>query len=201
MKVMLKDLGSLQVGYQAREAVRDDPKGSHWIIQMRNLLAHGLVDRATLARFEPDREPDPYTVYNGDVLLQVRGTVHRAGVVRDLPDPTLAANHFYILRPDTTRVIPEFVAWYLNQSTAQSQILKGAQSAGTVSIVPKAMFESIEVPIPSLDKQCHIVELDRLQWREKELTTQLQAKRAQCLYSFCMYIANGNQPEKRTTTQ
>lgn len=199
MKMALKELAKdLQVGYQPRGAVKPNPKGTHWLIQMRDLHDDGTIDRKTLARFVPERAPDPYAVRDGDVLFQVRGASHGAGVVRNLPENTLASNHFYILRMDTGRVLPEYVAWYVNQPQAQIHLQKGTQGGGNVTVIPRAVFEDLEVPVPPVAVQEHIVALDRLCWRERELTDQLQAKRAQWVHALCMQAAESRTMKRGT---
>lgn len=199
MKPLLKELAvSLQVGYQPREAIQEDRSGTHWLIQMRDLGEDGVVRRNTLARFMPERAPEPYVVREGDVLLQVRGMYHGAGVVRGLDERTLAGNHFYIMRPDTGRVLPEYLVWYINQPLAQSYLLKGTQGAGNVTVVPRAIFENLEIPVPPVSVQENIITLDRLCWRERQLSEQLQAKRTQWLHALCMQIAESNTINKGT---
>jgi hypothetical protein len=182
MKRSLKDLAkSIQVGYQARGAVKEDAAGTHWLIQMRDLHDDGTIDRETLTRFTPDRATDPYAVADGDVLLQVRGMGHGAATVRGLPANTLASNHFYILRVDPGRVLPEYLAWYIRQPVAQSHLLRAAQGAGNVTVVTRPVFEALLLPIPPLETQERLVVLDRLHWRERTLTERLLAKRAHWL--------------------
>ncbi len=202
MKLTFKELAeSVQVGYQARGAVDVDPAGTHWLIQMRDLCDDGTIDPTSLTRFTPDRTTEPYTVGDGDVLLQVRGTKHGAGVVAGLPVTALASNHFYIFRADRNRVLPGYLAWYINQPLAQSHLLAGAQGAGNVTVVTRVVFESLEIPIPPLEKQHHIVALDRLQWQERELTTELQAKRAQWMSALCLHVAQDKTMNNRTNAQ
>ncbi len=199
MKWTLKQLVKrMQMGYQSRKAVREDSEGTHWLIQMRDLREDGTLRRESLTRFVPERVPEPYIVREGDVLFQVRGWNHWAGVVRGLDACTLAANHFYILRLDTVRVLPEYLAWYINQSEAQRYFQKGAHGAGNVTVVPRAIFENLEIPAPSLAVQEHIAALDRLQWREAELIQQLQTKRTQWLRTVCLRAAKGRSGNKET---
>jgi len=202
MKLTLKELAeSVQVGYQARGAVEEDTAGSHLLIQMRDLREDGTINTASLTRFTPDRMTEQYIVADGDVLLQVRGMKHKAAVVCGLPAETLASSHFYILRADRNRVLPGYLAWYINQPLAQSHLLTGAQGAGNVTVVTRVVFESLEIPIPPLEKQYHIVALDRLQWQERELTTRLQAARAQWTSALCLHIAQDKPINTRTNAQ
>ena len=193
MRLQLTDLAeSVQVGYQARGAVDADPDGTHWLIHMRDLREDGAIEPEGLRRFTPDRATEPYTVDDGDVLLQVRGMRHNAGVVRDLPENTLASNHFYILRIDRKRALPEYVAWYINQPSAQSHLLRGAQGAGNVTVVTRPVFEALEVPLPPLETQAQLVAVARLQRREKELTERILSKRAAWLSAVSLQLAEGN---------
>lgn len=202
MKLTLKELAtSIQVGYQARGAVPDNPSGLHWLIQMRDLREDGTIDQTTLTRFTSDRTAESYHVTDGDVLLQVRGVNHRAAIVRNLPKNTLASNHFYILRIDEKRVLPEYFAWWINQAEGQNHLLKGAQGAGNITVVSRGVFESMEIHIPSLEKQSHIVALDQLQWREHELTTQLQVKRTLWISDLCLQVAQDKYINTRTNIQ
>ncbi len=199
MKLTIKQLVKrMQMGYQPRQAVKADNGGTHWLIQMRDLQENGTLRRESLTQFVPERAPEPYIVREGDVLFQVRGWNHWAGVVRGLDDCTLAANHFYILRPDTGRVLPEYLAWYINQTEAQRYFQKGAHGSGNVTVVPRAIFESLEIPVPSLAVQEYIIALDRLQWREQEVTTLLQKKRAQWLHALSLRAAKGRSGNKET---
>ena len=199
MKVPLSQVVKrLQMGYQSRQAVQADAAGTHWLIQMRDLQEDGTICRDTLTRFNPERAAEPYVVREGDVLFQVRGWRHRAGVVRGFDASTLAASHFFVVCPDTSRVLPEYLAWYINQPEAQDQLERDAHGTGNVTVVPRAMFENLEIPVPPLVVQEHIVALDRLQWREKELTTQLQALRAQWLRIVCLNAAQGRTVRKET---
>ena len=193
MRLRLKELAeSVQVGYQARGAVDADPDGTHWLIHMRDLRDDGTIDRERLTRFTPDRITEPYTVRDGDVLLQVRGMRHNAGVVGGLPENTLASNHFYILRLDRDRALPEYLAWYINQPLAQSHLLRGAQGAGNVTVVTRTVFESLLVPLPPLATQAQLVAVDRLQRQERALTERILAKRAEWLSVVSLHLAEGN---------
>lgn len=192
MKRPLKYIAeSIQAGYQARGRVKEDKEGTHFLIQMRNLGDDGMVARDSLTRFTPDRATAPYRVFDGDVLLQVRGARHHAAVVAGLPEDTLASSHFYILRVDAREVSPDYLAWYIRQPVAQSHLLRGAQGAGNVTVVTRAVFESLEVPVPPLATQTKLVELDRLQQREQKLTEALLQKRAEWLRGVGQRLAEG----------
>ncbi len=198
MKILLKDLAkSIQVGYQARGAVENDSGGSHRLVQMRDLNDDGTVNRKSLTPFNPDRMTEPYVVLEGDVLLQVRGIRHQAGVVSGLPENTLASNHFYILRLDSSRIIPDFFAWYIRQAVAQEYLLKGAQGAGNVTVVTRAVFESMPVPLPTLEEQSHLVMIDRLHWKERDLVQQILDRRAQWTSNICLRFAEGQTKSSR----
>jgi hypothetical protein len=84
---------------------------------------------------------------------------------------------FYVLRPDRQRVLAEYLAWCINQRPAQAFLAR--HSRGTlVKLLPKGVFEELEVPVPPLEKQRLIVDIEHLRAREEFLFKRLADSRA-----------------------
>ena len=81
-----------------------------------------------------------------------------------------------IVRPDRDRVLPEYLAWAINQPDAQRRL--GAEAQGTsLRMIPMAALEDLEIAVPDLSTQRRIVELDALARQEGQLLRQLAARR------------------------
>jgi hypothetical protein len=119
----------------------------------------------------PGRDTQRYQIHGGDVLFMSRGTRNLGWAIEALPEPALAPVSFYVLRPHK-RVLPSYLAWFLNQGQAQTVIDQIRTGAGT-PIVQRKDFEQLEVVVPGLETQQRIVELGALQVREQELLKQL----------------------------
>ena len=175
MRKRLADMAQIQIGYQNPLAANTHA-ATHQIILMSDIGDNGKLVADAKNRIIPERNIERYLVRDGDVVFQSRGKRNLAFVLRNVPAATLVSNHFYIVRLRTDDVLPEYLAWFVNQPTAQSHLTGKAQGT-TMMLVPKEAFESLEVDLPPLDVQRAIVELAELRQRERALVQDLEWKR------------------------
>ena len=120
----------------------------------------------------------------GDILLTARGQRHRAyHIDRDLSN-VLAAATFYILRSDTNRIRPGYLAWWLNLPRIQSEI--DSASGGTyISHIRRGALEGLMVSVPPLEVQ-HGIERVVLLWRQRNaLRVRIDRKREKYIRAVC----------------
>jgi restriction endonuclease S subunit len=172
LKSILSDLVEIQVGYQSRESIQEDPKGSHQLIQARDFDKNHQIQWGCLSRFNPNSLSIRYQVNHGDTLFLAKGQEHFAYFIdRDL-EPTLAANTFYILRNHNEQILPAYLAWWLNQKPAQTYFLR-QRGGSSIPFVPVSTLSKLEISLPTLELQTKILSLDRLRKKEEELTGSL----------------------------
>jgi restriction endonuclease S subunit len=111
-------------------------------------------------------------VSEGDVLFLSRGQKLFAVALPDIPPNTIAAHYFYILKPDKSLILPEYLAWYINQTPAQNYI-ESRMRGSHMLMIPKSSFEQLEIIIPEFPIQRSIIELERLRRAEESLLTKL----------------------------
>lgn len=205
MNHKLTDIADVQLGYQHREKVSHAEHGSHRLIQGKDVLWQDtqvgernkpigwLVSVQHLDRVTPKGDAERYRLQPGDVLFVSRGTTNIAvplneQTVQPFPEDwneIIPAYTFYILRPDRSRIVPEYLAWYINQPIAQAYLTQ--QSRGTlVKLLPKSIFEELEVPVPSLALQRQVMELEYLRAREEGLLQRLIAARQRLVQHACL---------------
>lgn len=183
----LRDLGRVDAGYQSRGRVEPVVDGTHWLLQMGNLdRQRGSVSRDALVRFIPTRAPESALVRQGDVLFMAKGATNFALALPELPVPTLAAGYFFIVRVTSATLLPEYVAWYLNQATAQRYFRQQAGQGVNTPVVRIGVLGECEVPVPPLATQRRIVELDALRREEEHLLARLAEKRRLLLGEACL---------------
>jgi restriction endonuclease S subunit len=102
---------------------------------------------------------------------------------------TIAAGYFFILKPNTATVLPQYLAWYINSSPAQQFIQSVARRGTYMPVVPKSALEELPVDVPSLRTQETIVELDRLTGKERTLLQELEERRAELISTYCLQAA------------
>ncbi len=188
MRKLLRELAAVQIGYQLPGRIPHDSATLYRIIQMRDLDDAGGLCVEKMAYFIPQRDAERYIVRDGDMVFQARGTRNLAFVLRDVPPDTLASNHFYIVRIRPDVVMPEYVAWFVNQPSAQAHLTGKAQGT-TMMLVPKEAFESLEVEVPPLAVQRTIVEIAALRQRERGLIEHLERKRDTLIRTLCLRAA------------
>lgn len=97
----------------------------------------------------------------GDVLLNITGdSVARCCQVDDSVLPARVNQHVAIVRPDPTKLVPQFLRYFLVSPPTQARLLSWAGSGGTRNALTKAMIESLEVFAPvSTDEQRAIAQI------------------------------------------
>ena len=183
-RVQLSELVQVQPGYLSRGRVRHTTDGTHHLLQGKDIYEADGVRLDTAIRFHPTRRPELYQVSRGDVLVTARGQDHRAYYVdQDLSD-VLASATFYILRTDVSRLLPGYLAWWLNLPRVQSAI--DTASGGThISYIRRQALENLLVPVPTLEVQ-HKIERVVFLWRERNaLQARIDEKRRQSIQMVC----------------
>ena len=147
--VRLRDICKVQIGYTARRRISRAAQDGILTVQLRDVPPNGSVDPARLVRLQVDAVPDRYLVGAGDVLFRSRSEANTASVLDDrFCEPALAMLPLYILRPRQRVVLPEFVAWAINQPRAQRHFDRFARGTN-MRMVPRAVLTGLEIALPA----------------------------------------------------
>ena len=191
MKLKIKKLAIVQMGYSFRSRLEVFEGGGVAVIQMKDLLDDNTVDCGGLVKIDMEAVKDHHLAQKGDLIFRSRGLVTTAAVL--LEDPGKAVVSAPLLRIRITKpgkVLPEYLNWYISQRDAQ--IFLTSRAKGTVQkMISKQAIEELEVSLPSLEKQKKIVELASLIAREKTLRHALADKREQYISSILLQLAKG----------
>lgn len=173
MKVHLKDLAEIQSGYPFRGAVvAGPPQSGVAVIQMRD-LGEDLVPDLRKVVWNATISAKPIHLLKvGDVLFRGRGNAPAGYCLRELPALCIAAAPLLRLRLRSNVLLPEFLAWYVRQKSAQVFFEGNAQGSAT-RMVGIDVLENLPIPIVPLEKQQKIVALVELLERERQLRQRL----------------------------
>lgn len=166
----LHDACTIHSGFTARGKLESVELGGVPIIQLRDITAEGVVDPGCLARAPLEGVADRYLVQAGDVLFRSRGERTTACALDDrFVEPAVAVLPLFVLRPKRDVVLPEYLAWAINQPAAQRHF--DAAAYGTnIRMVPRSSLDELDIDIPDLATQRKIVAIDALAERERELS-------------------------------
>lgn len=182
----LAHLCDIQIGHTARS--RLDPASGDGVpaVQLRDTRPEGGMAGNPMVHYRMEPVPDRYWARAGDVLFRSRGDKNTATALGpDFTSPAVAVMPLVILRPKAGQIEPAYLAWVINQPSAQRHFDECARGTG-IRMIPIGCLSSLEIPVPDLATQRAIAEVDQLAAREHELATHLAAKRRQ-LTAFALH--------------
>src|SRR5207253_11500315 len=118
---ILSSISEIRMGatLRGRDATRPDPNGSYRFIRIGDVSQEGTFKTTDFIRIEPNEKVNAELLLRpGDVLFPNRGTRTTAIAYRVDEHPTLVGAQFFIVRPDTTHLVPEYLAWFLRSEQA-----------------------------------------------------------------------------------
>ncbi len=177
MKKKITEIADIQIGYQFRKKIELDDPGTNRVIQIRDFDENHTLNREGLSRVRIDKPIEQYLIHRGDVLFLSRGHRNWAAPIVDELQDTVAAAHFFVITVRKEAIMPEYLAWYINQSPAQEYLHNIARRGTHMPLVTLSAFKGLPVEVPDMATQHRIVELSRLMEREKKLLAELQGKR------------------------
>jgi len=163
------------VTLRGRDATRAVEAGSCRLVRISDISQDGTWLGDAFARIEPaERIREEHFLCSGDVLFPNRGTRTTAIVYR-LEEPcALAGSQFFVLRPDLSKVLPEYLAWFL-RTEESARYFEGLRKGTYVQIIQRSDLAEMELPLPPLDVQQKIVEVAAWAVEERLLAERLAA--------------------------
>ena len=158
------------------------PYGDVSYLQIKDLLFESPEKTASKVILSPKNER--YLLAKGDLLFAGKGTTYLCKLF-DLDIPAIASTTLYIIRLTSKDILPDYLCYYLNQPSVMA-MMKAQQVGTSTPLIHKQVVEDFEIPIPDLETQQCIVELAKLQVREKELYQAIAEKRQLITSQFIM---------------
>lgn len=164
---VLHAIATINIGTAAPSDGRD---GSVFYIQIKDLD----VERRALVRRMAPQVKRALPVEAGDVLLAARG--ERPAVI--VADPALYGAFptldVYLIRPDTAKLDPGYLAAYLSLEHIAMQ-LRASTTGVLIPRIPKSSLDDLQVPLPPLEHQRTIGALAAAVRQEKRLIERLSS--------------------------
>lgn len=194
----LKEISDIQSGYITRKKIEVASNGSHYLLQAKNVDGdHLSYETQTLIRFHPALSRTDRPLEKGDLLFMARGAHNFTLLLGDMPRPALAAACFFIVRVSSPNILPGYLGWYLNQAPVEHYLVAHSGRSVHMPVVRRAVLENIPVPVPSLDRQAKIADLNALMLKELNLLQQLGRKRKELITAACLQTINDHTTMRR----
>jgi restriction endonuclease S subunit len=184
----IAELASVSTGYHFRGSVNHKPDGEYAVIQAKDVDDSLSFDSERLARVDLGLDAERYLLRPGDVLFLSRGQHPWAMSLSGLVNATIAPSSFYVVRTDSSKIRPEYLAWYLNHEKTQV-MFKTMTTGSNIPFVSRAEFEKLPVALPMLSVQDRIISLTKLMRTEQRLLRELANHRSKLIDTVCMDLA------------
>lgn len=172
----LRELAEIRTGYPFRGGVPEEPEGECLLVQAGNIDAETGEVAGQLKRISKPPGMLDHVLRSGDVVMVGRGVRNPAATFARSEIQSAAAAHLIVLRPQGNIGGSEFLTWFLNLPLTQARI-RSLQSGSSVPFVPLDALASIQVPLPPLEVQRKIAEIQRLRAQEERLVAEIQSRR------------------------
>ena len=195
-RLRLQEACTIQVGYTVRRRLVPVADGGIAAIRLQDVQSGGRVDPRQLVRVQGARLSDKHFVRVGDVVFRSRGDHNTAIALGDeFDEPALAMLPLFILRPRCAIVLPEFLAWAINQPAAQHHFDRVAHGTN-MRMISRSGLSRLEIDVPSMAAQRRIVAVDALARRERMLSILAAERRRRLIAQLLGDLAAGASPSR-----
>lgn len=177
--MLVSELCQVYSGYTTRGRLEPVSTGGLPAIMLRDLTPNGKVSCGTLRRYRLANLPQRCLAHGGDVIFRSRGAPNTAHVVSaNMAESAAVILPLIVMRPNCTKILPEYLAWAINQPEAQRRF--DAEARGTnLRMIPKAVLERADILVPNLETQRRVVTTYTLSRREGDLLRELADRKEQ----------------------
>ncbi|MGK2959458.1 MAG: restriction endonuclease subunit S [Acidimicrobiales bacterium] len=191
---ILQDLVIVSAGYPLRGAVDALPTGDVAVIQMRNVDPDTGVNWAEARRVTLPSKRGTSFLAPGEIIFTTRGARNLALALDVIPGKAVCSPHFFVIRvKDTGRLMPEFLAWQMNQLPAQQHFQREATGSHILNIRREAI-ENLLLAVPSLARQQAITALAKAASAERAALSKLISNRNQQLDAIAFGLHHFERP-------
>ena len=177
----------IQSGYINRGKIDPRDDGTCLLMQAKDVAVDHLSYRPdALVRFMPRLSGKDWFLKPDDILFMARGANNFSVLIDKLPDRVLAAACFFVVRTDNSEILPDYLCWYLNQSPVAEYFKRFSGRGVHMPVVRRAVLESIDIPLPLIETQKQVSEINKLLQKEQGLYKKLAEKRKNLMTGICL---------------
>ena len=147
--------------YDGPHATPPEADSGPVFLGIRNLTPEGRLDLSEVRHVSEEHYPKwtrRITPRAHDIVFSYEATLHRYAIIPEGFRGCLG-RRLALIRPNTDRVVPRFLHYYLLSTAWRSVIEQKTISGATVDRIPIASFPGFEIRIPSLSIQLRIVSI------------------------------------------
>lgn len=180
-------------GYPLRGSAESLSNGEVHYIQMRNVDPEHGIAWSDVAKLDLKVKHEQIYLKIGDIIFSARGSRNFAYQIEDVPQNTVCAPHFFIVRVHKPELLsPAFLAWQINQRPAQSYFQSTATGTHILNI-RRDVLENLKIAIPPLAVQQKTIQFADAVRQERILTNQLLDNREKQMIALALGLTQNNE--------
>jgi len=172
LKTLIKDIANIQTGLFAKPA----GIGELVYLQSKHFDEYGQLHSVLHPDLVAEGISEKHLLKDGDVLFAAKGTKNFAAVFENHNEASVASTSFFVLRPTNKKILPQYLAWFLNNHTTQT-LLKGQAIGSSIPSISKQVLDNLEITVPSIETQATILKITKLRNKEKALKQKIEILR------------------------
>jgi len=182
----LRDIAQLSAGYPLRGSASALAAGEVHFLQLQHVDTDADVDWAGVPKVTLPSRREPIWLSDNDVIFAARGTRTFAYPLRNTPEHAVCAPQFFVLSPARLgKVLPEYLAWQINQRPAQEYLAQRSTGAAIPNVRRKAL-EEMPIVVPPIEEQRKFVAFWRCARDERAILNRLIKNRRQQLEALAV---------------
>ena len=193
MTLKLKDIATVSFGTTFRSRIMPAASGNLRLIQMKDLGRDNLVHLGQVVRIACAQPKPTQFAQVGDLIFRSRGQTNTAALLQEAAGDAIVAAPLLLIRPNTKRVVPEFLRWWINQPVSQAY-LRSRSEGTSLKMVSKQSLEKLAVNLPPVEQQRQAVEFFRLSMQEQRLLEEIKIRKALYAQKILMGMASESCP-------
>jgi len=172
--VNLNSIATVNAGHSFRGKIPEIKGTGIYVVQMKDIDNEYIINWKTVIETGLTERQSTNWLRSGDILFAARGQRNYAALVDGEINERqiVAAPQFYVIRLTQPNILPEYLAWYVNQPIAQKYYLANAEGSTTPSI-RRQVLEGTPIVLPSLKQQKTFIELAKTISKEKQLAVRM----------------------------
>jgi restriction endonuclease S subunit len=177
--MQLGDIAQIQTGLVLSRKKAEMPyeaKATYRLLSLKNISEDGFIENDSFEAFiSHDKLDDHYFTAEGDVLMRL-SQPYTAVYVDKHHTGLLIPSYFAIIKVDQEKVLPQYLAWYLNTSNVKKE-LERSQAGSRIPSTNQHVIRNLPFERLPTSKQKALIELNQLRQKEKLLYRKLMEEK------------------------
>lgn len=182
MKINLQSVAELQPGVYLKP--ENEVQHKAYLLGIKdfddglNLIESGIA-------VEKERVKEKYIIQKDHVLFSSR-LVFNAFRLPKSKKTYVASNSFILIKPDTKKLHPGYLRWFLNHPNIQKRLVQFTQGSSRVPYISQKKLGNLLIVLPELEVQKDLAKMNELLNREKSVRQKLIVKREEYLQALLL---------------